>query len=139
MAVNCSIRSWVSCSRAWFAGMSEEILNGLAALVEELDEDDDAVGGDVGRVAELLDLFFGEGGVGFCAGRRGGRQSRARREDQCGTGHGLVAEDWVRISALHLIEVLERGVEDGTIIAGGDADQVSEAVSCVGASATLRS
>ncbi len=61
---------------AWFAGMSEEILNGLAALVEELDEDDDAVGGDVGRVAELLDLFFGEGGVVFFA-RGGGGVGRA--------------------------------------------------------------
>src|SRR6266481_5229380 len=46
---------------AGFAGVSEEILDPLVALVEELDEDEDAIVGDVSRVAELLDLRFREG------------------------------------------------------------------------------
>ena len=49
---------------AGFAGVGEEILDGLVAGVEELDEDEDAVGGEVGGVAELLDLAFRERGVG---------------------------------------------------------------------------
>src|ERR1700742_4190966 len=46
---------------AGFARMSEELLNCLGAGVEELDEEEDAVVGDVGRFAELFDLAFGEG------------------------------------------------------------------------------
>jgi hypothetical protein len=45
------------------AGVSEEILDRLVSGVEELDEDEDAIVGEVGRFAELLDFTFGEGGV----------------------------------------------------------------------------
>jgi hypothetical protein len=45
---------------AGFAGMGEEILNGLVARVEELDEDEDAIIGEVSGLAELLDLAFGQ-------------------------------------------------------------------------------
>jgi hypothetical protein len=44
--------------------MGEEILDLLVACVEELDEDEDAIAGIVGRVAELLDLAFRHHGVG---------------------------------------------------------------------------
>jgi hypothetical protein len=40
--------------------MGEEILDRFVALVEELDEDHDAIIRDVGGVAELLDLAFGQ-------------------------------------------------------------------------------
>ena len=48
---------------AGLARMGVEVLDGLVAGVEELDEDEDAIVGEVGGVAELLDLTFGESGV----------------------------------------------------------------------------
>ena len=60
MLVNCSSKSWVSCSRPGCAGCREEILDRLVTRVEQFDEDEDAVAGDVGGVAKLLHLAFRE-------------------------------------------------------------------------------
>jgi hypothetical protein len=57
-----------------FAGAGEEILNCLVAGVEKFDEDEDAIVGDVGGVAELLDLAFREGTVA-ALGAKGQDQS----------------------------------------------------------------
>jgi hypothetical protein len=48
---------------AGFAGVSVKVLDPLVAGVEELDEDDDAIAGEVGRFAELLNLAFRHGVV----------------------------------------------------------------------------
>jgi len=61
---------------ARFARMGEEILDGFVAGVEELDEDEDAIVGDVGGVAKLLDLSFGEG---FIVSLRAQRQSKSEK------------------------------------------------------------
>ncbi len=45
---------------AGLAWVGVEILDGFVAGVEELDEDEDAIVGEVGGLAELLDLAFGE-------------------------------------------------------------------------------
>jgi hypothetical protein len=45
------------------AGMGVEVLNLLDAEVEELDEEEDALGGVVAGFADLLDLCVGEGGL----------------------------------------------------------------------------
>jgi hypothetical protein len=46
---------------AGFAGVGEEVLDPFVARVEELDEDEDAIAGEVGGFAELLDLAFRHG------------------------------------------------------------------------------
>jgi hypothetical protein len=48
---------------ARFAWVGEEILNGLGTGVEEFDEDKDAIGGEVRRLAELLHLTLREGAL----------------------------------------------------------------------------
>jgi len=46
------------------AGFGVEVMEFLGAEVEEFDEEEDAVGGDVARVADLLDFLVGEGRFG---------------------------------------------------------------------------
>jgi hypothetical protein len=78
---------------AGFAGVSVEILYLLVARVEELDEDEKAVVGEVGSFAELLDFAFGECAVGAL---RIERQSKSKCQEceQEPTGHWfLVFED----------------------------------------------
>ena len=67
---------------ARFAGMGEEILDLLVARVEELDEDEDAIAGIVGRVAELLDLALRHRGVGALSvkGQRESEEDESERE-----------------------------------------------------------
>jgi hypothetical protein len=67
---------------AGFAGMGEEVLNPLVARVEELDEDEDAIAGIVGGVAELLDLSLRHRGVGALSvkGQRESEEDESERE-----------------------------------------------------------
>ena len=68
------------------AGFRVEILQGLDADVDELDEDHDTVIGDVSGVAEFFDLFFGESGFSaLCAEWQ--RESQEGEEKE-GAAHG---------------------------------------------------
>ena len=67
------------------AGLGDEFLDSFRAGVEEFDKGGDAVGGDVGGLAELLDLGVGHGFVGVLGveGERGEKKQEGgeRAED----------------------------------------------------------
>jgi hypothetical protein len=64
------------------AGLGYEILDGFGASVEELNKDDYAIRGDVGRLAELLDFGLREAGFAPLEGveRRGCKEEEEGAE-----------------------------------------------------------
>jgi hypothetical protein len=69
-----------------FARVSEEILDGLVARIEELDEDQNAIAGDIGGVAKLLDLSFRESALATLGMERQ-RKSEHNESEQEPTEH----------------------------------------------------
>jgi len=63
------------------AGLGVEVVDLLGAEVEELDEEEDAVGGVVAGVADLLDLFLAEGGIAGLGGERWGEGEERKGRD----------------------------------------------------------
>ncbi len=61
------------------AGMGVEVVEFLGAEVEEVDEEEDAVGGVVAGLADLVDLGLGEGGVARLGAERRGEDEKVRR------------------------------------------------------------
>ena len=80
MLVNCSHEIVRVLFAAGFARVREEFLNGFVADVEELDEDEDAIVGDVGGFAELFDLAFRERRVGTLSVK--GKDEREENEGE---------------------------------------------------------
>lgn len=102
------------------AGVGEEVLDGLVALVEKFDKDDDAVAGVIGGGSELVDLGVGEDVIFFLGvERRGededGRQDEGERQRESTEHAGLVGEDLGEELVVNLIESFEGGLEGGTI------------------------
>ena len=116
---------------AGLARVREEVADGVGALVEELDVDEDAVAGDVGGVAELLDLAFGEGVV-VALGvdrRREAHERRSQQNESEGetTVHsGLVAEDLVEQLVLYQVELFEGGLSGGAIFIRGQVQRLGK-------------
>ena len=114
---------------ARLAGVGEEVLDGLVAGVEEFDEDQDAVVGDVGGVTELLDLAFGEGGVAALRVevRREDQQDESERE---WSEHSslIMQEDLGEELVVDVVELRERGLKGGSILAGGFMEVFGEAI-----------
>ncbi len=116
---------------AGLAGVGEEVLDGFVAGVEELDEDEDAIVGEVGGVAELLDLAFGEGGVVALCACRGRVSEESEGEEETASTTGalvLVVEDLGEDLVVDLVELLEGGLEGGLVFAGGCVEVLAEAV-----------
>jgi hypothetical protein len=102
------------------AGMGEEVLNGLIALVEKFDEDQDAVVGEIGGGSELVDLGVGEDVIFLLSvERRGededGRQDEGERQRESTEHAGLVGEDLGEELVVNLIESFEGGLQGGAI------------------------
>jgi hypothetical protein len=72
---------------ARFAWVGEEILDLLVAGVEELDEDEDAIAGIVGGVAELLDLAFRHSTVAALLSVKGQSESEENESEREPTEH----------------------------------------------------
>ena len=99
---------------AGFAGVGEEILDRLVAGVEELDEDHDAIVGDVGGVAELLDLAFRQDGVVPLRGQgqaESEENESSERRSPIGAFDSLVFEDFGEELIVDLVELFEGGLE----------------------------
>ena len=87
------------------AWLRKEVLDGVHASVEELDEDKDAVGRNVRGIAELLDL-----GLGKCpaCGSAGNASVMTKQSVARPRSIALVQEDLREQFVLYAIELLER-------------------------------
>lgn len=104
---------------AGLSGVGVQGSDGVAAGVEEFDEDQDAVVGDIGGGAQLLDLGFREGGIVSLSGvYRGGDGQQEEREQKATNHADLVNEDLGEELVVDLVEPLEGGLEGGTVFSG---------------------
>jgi hypothetical protein len=79
---------------AGFARAGEEILDGFVTGVEEFDEDENAVAGIVGDLAELLDFALGEGGLGALSVKVRSKQEQKEDERESAEHRFLVGGFW---------------------------------------------
>jgi hypothetical protein len=113
---------------AGFAGVGEELLNGFVAVVEEFDEDQDTVVGDIGGGAKLLDFGFGEDGIAALGVQRQGESAQEERVGEATEHAVLVAEDLGEELVVNLIESFEGRLQGGAVFAGGLVEILAEAI-----------
>ena len=94
----------------------EEVMKGADALVEKLDEDEDAVARDVSGVAELFDLGVRERVVVALGVERHVERENSEGEAESSKHSGLVVEDLVEELVLDQIELFECGLDSGAIV-----------------------
>jgi len=111
-----------------FARMSEEVLDGFGADVEEFDKDENAIVGVVGGCAELFDLAFGESAVVGLSVKGQSKSKEEKDEGDPAEHRFLVFHDFGEEFFVDLIELLEGGLEGVLVFAGSFVEILAEPV-----------
>jgi hypothetical protein len=111
-----------------FARVSEEILNRFVSGVEKLDEDEDAIVGDVGGLTQLFDFALRQG-VGVALGMKGQSKGEENEGERDPAEHWfLVFEDFGEELFVDLVELFQSDFEGVLIFARSFAEIFRETI-----------